>query len=107
MLKQILEWQLVPKFQQKMAQGAVNIDESKFWGMTSLKREMSVSSMNLILRNTRLSKEELERFRENYRDPKAKVSFEEVIQFLAHGDGEASEEMKRLREEYEDPTAKY
>ena len=96
-----------PKFQQKMAQGAVNIDESKFWGMTSLKREMSVSSMNLILRTTRLSKEELERFRENYRDPKAKVSFEEVLKFLAHGDGEASEEMKRLREEYEDPTAKY
>ena len=69
--------------------------------------EMSVSSMNLILRTTRLSKEELERFRENYRDPKAKVSFEEVLKFLAHGDGEASEEMKRLREEYEDPTAKY
>ena len=70
-----------PTFQQKMAQGAVNIHETKFWGMTS-KREMSVGSMRMILRNTLLSKEELERFREEYRDPEAKVSFEEVLQFL-------------------------
>ena len=70
-------------FQQKMAQGGVNIDETKFWGMKA-KRQMSVGSMSLILRNTMLSRVELDSFREEYEDPKAKVSFEEVLQFLAH-----------------------
>ena len=66
---------------------------------------MSVGSMGMILRNTMLSKEERTRFRD--KDCEAKVSFEEVLKFLVHGDGEASEGMKRFREEYEDPTAKY
>ena len=69
-------------FQQKMAQGGVNID-AKFWGMRA-KRQMSVGSMSLILRNTMLSKYEMDRFREKYRDPKEKVSFEVVFSFLAH-----------------------
>ena len=68
-------------FQQKMARGAVNINEKKFWGIRA-KHQMSVGSMGLILRNTMLSKEELERFREKYKVPSAKVSFEEVLQFL-------------------------
>ena len=67
---------------QKLAQGGVNIDETKFWGIRA-KRQMSVGSMRLILRNTMLSREELDRFREEYRDPTAKVSFEEVFQFYS------------------------
>ena len=78
-----------PTFQQRMAQGAVNFIESyntfiaKFWGITS-KHRISVGSMSLILRNTLLSKEERKRFRDEYKDPKVKVSFEEVLKFLAH-----------------------
>ena len=78
-----------PTFHQRMAQGAVNFIESdnrvvaKFWGITS-KHQISVGSMRLILRNTMLSEEEWKRFREKYKDPKAKVSFEEVLKFLAH-----------------------
>ena len=70
-------------FKQKMAQGGVNIDDKKFWGMRA-ERQMSVGSMSLILRNTMLSKTDLERFREKYDNPTAKVSFEEVFQFLTH-----------------------
>ena len=78
-----------PTFQQKMDFGAITIIVSKnmlgakFWGIRA-KHRMSVSSMRMILRNTMLSKEELDRFREEYEDPEAKVSFEEVLQFLAH-----------------------
>ena len=77
------------KFIGKIAQGAVHISESdnkvvvKLWGMT-IKREMSVGAMRMILRFTMLSKEELERFRDEYKDPNAKVSFDEVLQFLAY-----------------------
>ena len=77
-----------PKFIRKMNFGGVNIIESnntlvaKFWGITS-KRQISVGSMRVILRNTLLSKEERKHFRDEYKDPKEKVSFEEVLWFLA------------------------
>ena len=75
-----------PTFQQRMAQGAIHYTESnntfvtKFWGITS-KCKISVSSMRQILRNTLLTRE-LARFNDQYRDPKAKVSFDEVLHFL-------------------------
>ena len=78
-----------PTFQQRMTQGAIHIVESnntfvtKFWGITS-KCRMSVSSMRQILRNTWLTKEELARFDNKYKDPKAKVSFDEVLHFLGN-----------------------
>ena len=78
-----------PTFKQKMARGAIDFVESnnrlvtKFWCITS-KCQMSVSSMKQILRNTLLNREELARFDNKYKDPKAKVSFDEVLRFLAH-----------------------
>eukprot|EP00800_Vazella_pourtalesii_P013989 TRINITY_DN3447_c0_g1_i2.p1 TRINITY_DN3447_c0_g1~~TRINITY_DN3447_c0_g1_i2.p1 ORF type:complete len:524 (-),score=79.35 TRINITY_DN3447_c0_g1_i2:74-1645(-) len=76
-------------FKQKMAQGAINftVDSenkilAKFWGMP-LKSRVSVRLMRLLLRNTLLSKEEIKRFHDQYKDPNAKVSFEEVLRFLA------------------------
>ena len=77
-----------PTFQQRMARGAIHFTESnnifvtKFWGITS-KCQMSVSSMRQILRNTLLNKDELARFDNKYKDSEAKVSFDEVLHFLA------------------------
>ena len=79
---------LNPTFRQKMDLGAIDINVSnntlvaKFWGIR-VKHRMSVGSMRMILRNTMLNKEELDRFREEYKDPEAKVSFEEVLQFYS------------------------
>ena len=75
-------------FQQRLARGAIHFVESnntfvtKFLGITS-KCKMPVGSMKQILRNTWLTKDELARFSNQYKDPKAKVSFDEVLHFLA------------------------
>ena len=71
-----------PTFRQNMALGPINYTlVAKFWGITPRHRT-SVGSMGLILRNTMLSEEEWKRFREEYKDPKTKVSFEEVLHFI-------------------------
>ena len=71
-----------PTFRQNMALGAINYTlVANFWGVTPRHRT-SVGSMSLILRNTMLSEEDWKRFRVEYKDPKAKVSFEEIFQFL-------------------------
>ena len=71
-------------FRQNTAWGAINYTfVANFWGIIPRHR-ISVGSMRLILRSTMLREEDWKRFREEYKDPKAKVSFEEVFQFLTH-----------------------
>ena len=78
-----------PTFQQRLARGAIHFTESnntfvtKFWGIKS-KCKISVSSMRQILRITLLTKDEFARFDNQYKDSEAKVSFDEVLHFLAH-----------------------
>ena len=76
-------------FQRKIAKSGINFIQSddeimlKF-GDIPVRNEISILSMRIILRNSILTKEEIERFREHYKNPNAKVSIREVLDFLTN-----------------------
>ena len=76
-------------FHQKMAEGVINFIQSdnkiimKVGGIV-LKNKISIRSMRMILRNTKLNKCEMDRFKERYKDPKAYVPIEEILNFIAN-----------------------
>ena len=76
-------------FHDKMAKGAINFIKSdniiimKFGGIF-IRHKISIRSMRMILRNTMLSNDEMKRFKERYKDPKAKVTIGEILEFLAN-----------------------
>ena len=77
------------EFHNIMAQGALNIIESgdsvfvKLGGIL-FKHTISIRSIRLILKNTRLSEEQIKLFKARYTNPNEKVSIEEVLRFLAN-----------------------
>ena len=78
-----------PEFHEKLAKGAIQIFGSKDsivmkLGILPLEKKISVSTIQLVLRGTRLSKQDIQRFRAKYSNPNEKVSIKEVLYFLAN-----------------------
>ena len=77
------------EFHKKMAKGEIQFLQSDERivmkiGEVAIRDEISISSMRMILRNMMLSREEMERFREHFEHPNARVSIREVLDFLAN-----------------------